>query len=241
MNDKRTWDTIRRSERLILTAGLLCDATIWNPVAERLGDPDPVTIRSFDGFSSITTMARALLADAPERFALAGHSMGARIALEVVRLAPERVTRLALLNTGVHPTRPDEAEKRGRLVALAREQGMAALADVWLPPMMGSGIDDAALMVELRAMVERQTPESFAGQIAALLDRPDAESVLASVAVPTLLIAATADQWSPIAQHEAMRALLPSAQLVVVQGAGHMAPVEAPDAVAIAFEEWLAA
>ena len=113
-------------------------------------------------------------------------------------------------------------------------------ADAWLPPMMGIEPPEEALMASLRAMVERQTPESFAGQIKALLDRPEAERILASVTVPTLLVAATRDRWSPVAQHQAMQALLPAATLVVIDGAGHMAPAEAPGAVATALREWIA-
>ncbi len=223
-----------------LLCGLLCDDTIWSPVAERLRESGAgVAIRSFAGFSSITAMAEALLDQAPPSFALAGHSMGARVALEVCRLAPDRVGKLALLNTGIHAVRPQEPESRARLVELARTQGMAAVATEWLPPMMGAGLEHEALMARLRAMVERQTPESFADQIRALLDRPEAEMVLKAVSVPLLLVAATHDRWSPIAQHEAMQALVPSARLAIIEGAGHMAPVEKPDAVADAMQSWL--
>jgi pimeloyl-ACP methyl ester carboxylesterase len=226
-------------EPLVLAAGLLCDDTIWSPAAALLGEREGlIVMRAFPGFRSIGHMADALLADAPPRIALAGHSMGARVAIEAYRRAPQRITRLALLNTGVHPVQSHEASSRGRLVALANAKGMTALAAEWLPPMLGSGADNPQLLAILTRMVERQTPDSFAGQIAALLERPEAERVLASVTVPTLLVSATRDRWSPVAQHEAMHALLPSADLVVIEGAGHMAPVEAPEAVAAALREW---
>lgn len=223
---------------LILICGLLCDRLIWDGVRAGLGRES--TVHSFAGFDSLTAMATRLLDQAPSRFVLAGHSMGARVALEAWRLAPERVAGLALLNTGVHPVQAHEPAARGRLVELARQDGMRALADAWLPPMMGIEPPEEALMASLRAMVERQTPESFAGQIKALLDRPEAERILASVTVPTLLVAATRDRWSPVAQHQAMQALLPAATLVVIDGAGHMAPAEAPGAVATALREWIA-
>jgi pimeloyl-ACP methyl ester carboxylesterase len=227
------------SEPLVLAAGLLCDDTIWSPVAAMLAEKDaPVLMRSFAGFTSIEAMAEALLAEAPPRFALAGHSMGARVAIEAYRRAPQRITRLALLNTGVHPVQSHEASSRGRLVALAKSSGMAALAAEWLPPMLGKGADDPQLLDLLTRMIERQTPESFSAQITALLERPEAEKALASVRVPTLLVSATRDRWSPVAQHEAMHRLLPSAELVVIEGAGHMAPIEAPEAVAAALSEW---
>src|SRR5882757_2452198 len=160
---------------IILLCGLLCDETIWADIPSRLASVASARAKSFAGFTSIVRMAEQVLATAPPRFALAGHSMGGRVALEVWRQAPERVTALALLNTGVHPTRESEYDSRGLLVRLARRQGMAALADEWLPPMMGAPPDRIAqVMPALKAMVQRFTAESFAGQINALLHRSDA-------------------------------------------------------------------
>lgn len=226
---------------LVLLCGLLCDEQLWIDVAARLVDRAAVRIVSFPGYSSIDAMAEHVLEIAPLRFALAGHSMGGRVALEVVRRAPDRVSRLALLNTGVHPLRDGEAANREELVRIACEQGMAALAAAWLPPMMGSTSSRAAeLLPRLTAMVERSTPESFAGQIRALIERPDAEAVLPSISVPTLLLSGTRDRWSPLEQHRAMQLRIPHASLVSIEDAGHMAPVEQPVAVAGAMREWLA-
>jgi pimeloyl-ACP methyl ester carboxylesterase len=226
---------------LVLLSGLLCDELIWSDVAARLRDVADVRIVTFPGFSSIGDMAEHVLSVAPARFALAGHSMGGRVAIETVRRAPQRVIALALLNTGIHPLRPNEIENRNALVHIARERGMSAVAAEWLPPMMGA---DAARIAELTpaltAMVERQTPAGFAGQITALLERPDALAVLPSVRVPTLLLSASNDRWSPVAQHRDMQRLVPHAELIAVENAGHMAPVEQPDAVARALRDWLA-
>lgn len=225
---------------LVLAAGLLCDAAVWQPVASLLADVADVTIVDFIGLDSIEAMADALLRQAPPRFALAGHSMGARVAIEAWARGADRIERLALLNTGIHNTRPGEAEKRAILVDLARAEGIAAAGRAWLPPMMGKqGVADNALMRDLAAMIDRSTPETFARQINALVTRPDAEGPLATVNVPTLLLSATEDQWSPPAQHEAMLPHVPHGKLVVIQGAGHMAPVEQPEAVAAAMRTWL--
>jgi pimeloyl-ACP methyl ester carboxylesterase len=226
---------------LFLLCGLLCDETIWADVPHRLADVADVHVVSFGGFSSIGAMADQVLAKAPPRFAAAGHSMGGRVALEVWRRAPERIAALALLNTGVHPTRDAEYESRGLLVRLARLHGMAALAAEWLPPMMGaSPARVAQVMPTLVAMVQRSTPDSFAGQINALLQRPDARSVLHSINVPTLLLSGTNDTWSSLSQHADMQRSVPHARLVEIAGAGHMAPIERPDAVARALRAWLA-
>lgn len=227
---------------VVLLCGLLCDQTLWSSVPRLLERHTDVVVISFAGFTSIEDMAAHVRAVAPPRFALAGHSMGGRVALEVFRTSPDRVDRLALLNTGVHPRRDGEVENRGRLVQLARDKGMTALAGEWLPPMMG---DDPArtakVMPDLIAMVERASPEIFAGQIKALLDRPDAAAVLPTVNVPTLLLSGTADRWSPLSQHEEMWRIVTHAELVAVERAGHMAPAERPEAVADALQHWLTA
>ncbi|MEP6546044.1 MAG: alpha/beta fold hydrolase [Gammaproteobacteria bacterium] len=232
--------TISPKQPLLLLSGLLCDETVWSDIPERLADVAEARIVSFGGFSSISAMAAHVLAACPARFALAGHSMGGRVALEVMRSAPQRVSGLALLNTGVHAVRDGEPQSRSRLLRLAYEHGMAALAAEWLPPMMAPGYRKVELMPRLTAMIERATPDSYAGQINALLNRPDAMPVLPSIGVPTLLLSGSDDTWSPVSQHETMRRRIPHATLFEIHGAGHMAPVERPDAVALALREWLA-
>lgn len=224
---------------LYLLSGLLCDDTIWSDIVARLDRPD-VQVISFPGFDSIGAMAEHVLATAPKQFVVVGHSMGGRVALEVARRDPGRVLALGLLNTGVHPRREREIESRGQLVRLARERGMTALASEWLPPMMGAPESvRRAIWPRLVAMVERSTPASFASQIKALLNRPDAARVLPLIRVPTLLASGTADTWSPLVQHEAMRRLIPHAQLVAINNAGHMAPIEQPMALAEEISKWL--
>ena len=226
--------------QLVLLSGLLCDADVWAETAAALRDIADVTIIHFFGFDSLESMAEHVIAVAPPRFVLVGHSMGGRVALEVFRRAPQRVRALGLFNTGIHTVGQGEPESRQVLVRLAREAGMGALAARWLPPMMDcNAATPAALMERLTTMVERSTPDSFAKQIAALLNRPDPLPVLAHIHVPTLLMSATGDQWSPPAQHEDIRKHVPHAELVVIPHAGHMAPVEQPAAVATAMRSWL--
>jgi len=226
-----------------LLPGLLCDEVTWAHQAAGLADLAEVRTPVFYGFDSLTAMAESVLAEAPARFAVAGHSMGARVALEIVRAAPQRVTRLALLDTGTHPVRAGEPEKRQELVDLARREGMAALAAVWLPPMVHpqTPARRPELMAELTAMVCRATPEIFAGQVRALLNRPDAQAGLAAIACPTLVGVGRQDAWSPVAQHEPIAAAIPGAKLVVFEESGHMAPMEAPEAVTGALRAWLGA
>jgi pimeloyl-ACP methyl ester carboxylesterase len=226
---------------LLLLSGLLCDETVWRDAAQDLKSSADLRIASFPGFDSIQAMAEHVLRIAPLQFLVAGHSMGGRVALEVFRQANERVLGLALLNTGVHPLRAGEIESRGRLVKLAKEHGMSAVAADWLPPMMGASRARAAqVMPKLQEMVARQTAESFAAQTKALLERPDAVGVLPTIDVPTLLASGTADTWSPLTQHEEIRRQISGATLVAIDDAGHMAPAEQPHAVAAAMSEWIA-
>jgi pimeloyl-ACP methyl ester carboxylesterase len=225
---------------LLLLCGLLCDETVWADIPERLAGLADVSIVNFRGFSSIRAMADYVLARAPEQFALAGHSMGGRVALEVARLSALRITGLALLNTGVHPVRDGEPQSRGHLLRIAYERGMSALAAEWLPPMMGQDVARTQeLMPRLTAMIERWTPNAYADQVYAMLHRPEALSVLPSIRVPTLLLSGSDDTWSPISQQESIRRRIPHATLFEIHNAGHMAPIERPEPVALALREWL--
>lgn len=227
---------------LILVPGLLCDAIVWDHQVDRLSARHDVRVADLRQSSSIADMAASILDAAPPRFSIAGHSMGARVALEVVRRAPYRVERLALLDTGVHPVQPGEREKREALIDLGRTHGMRALAARWLPPMVAADRleKDPALRDALFAMVERMTPDIHRNQITALLDRPDAHAALATVRCPVLVGVGSEDRWSPPAQHRAIADALPDARLVVFEGAGHMAPMETPEAVTAALVEWMA-
>ena len=214
---------------VLLLPGLLCDETIWSHQRKVLGEFADVLVPDFRHVNSISAMAQLVLDAAPERFSIAGHSMGGRVALEVFRMAPERVERLALLDTGVHQRGPGEESKRGELVELARSHGMAALAARWLPPMLHP--DHSVLLEPLTAMVLRSTPETFANQQQALLDRPDARTVLPSIRCPALVLCGRQDTWSPVSQHEEIAASIPHAKLAIVEDCGHMSPVEQPEAV----------
>ena len=225
---------------IALLCGLLCDAEIWSGIAGELQKFGEVRIFDFPNFSSMQAMAEHVLTSIAGNFVVVGHSMGGRVALEIVRRSPERVRAVALFNTGTHPPGPHEPESRQRLLTLAQQHGMSALAREWLPPMMGRSTDLAGpLMKRLTRMVERATPETFAMQIHALLSRPDASPVLSTVRVPTLLLSGTDDTWSPPTQHQKMQELCPAAQLVLIERAGHMAPVEQPEKVAATLQSWL--
>jgi len=225
---------------LCLLPGLLCDATIWEPQRAALSDRARVHIPDFWGFDAFGDMARKVLDETSGRLAVAGHSMGGRVALEMWRLAPQRIERLALLDTGFRGPRPEEAPARTALVELAYAEGMAAVASEWLPPMVHPArLDDRALLEPLIAMVCRATPEVFEGQQRAGLHRPDASSYLPGIACPTLVLCGRQDLWSPVPQHQKMAQMIPGATLQLIEHCGHMSTVEQPEAVTEALRGWM--
>jgi len=225
---------------LYLLPGLICDETVWAECVDRLSDYQPVAMPGFGQLRSIGVMAEHVLAVTPERISLAGHSMGARVALEIVRRAPERVERLALLSTGVHPLAQGETEKRMALYELGVGEGMTALVDSWLPPMVhAERRDDAAFMRPLREMCLRAGIEQFEAQMVALLERPDARPLLATIRCPTMVAVGSDDVWSPPDQNRQIAAGIRDADFVLFEHSGHMAPFETPALVSESLRTWL--
>ncbi|MDB5460103.1 MAG: hydrolase [Caulobacteraceae bacterium] len=218
----------------------MCDEDIWRDQIAALGADFDVFCPGFLDHSSIEDMAQDVLDRAPPTFSLCGHSMGARVALEIVRRAPERVERLALLDTGFHPAKPGEANSRDSLLRIAFSEGMASLAARWLPPMLAHHrVADTRLMERLTAMVARANPCIYRRQINALLHRPNAHKALGAITCPTAVIVGKLDTWSPPAQHEELAASIPNAYLTVIDDSGHMSPVEQPEAVTEALKTWM--
>ena len=231
---------------LLLIPGLLCDDATWAPQVEVLAHSHRCVIVEHGLAADLGQMAEQALeqAGAP-RFAVAGHSMGGRVAMEIERRAPERVERLALLDTSWHPVpegRAGEIERRLRLGMLeqARRDGMEAMARRWAEGMVHPSRQSTIVFEQVVAMLCRRTPAHYAAQIQALLARPDASEVLRAVRCPTLLLCGADDAWSPPDRHEEMRRFVPHADLVIVPECAHMSTMEAPDAVTAALQAWLA-
>lgn len=227
---------------VFLLPGLMCDHRVWTSQLEELADHDVRAVQGYRGARTLPDMASAVLENAPPKFLLAGHSMGARVALEIYRAVPDRVTGLALIDTGVHPVRPGEADGRCALLALGREQGIEALVDRWLPPMVHEpNRANAEMMTRLRMMSIEAGIDQFEAQINAMLTRPEVESLLPRISVPTLVGVGRQDAWSPVSQHEAIAAAIKGSRLVIFEDAGHMAPAEAPAAATAALRTWIEA
>jgi len=230
---------------LLMLPGLLCDQVAWAATADLLPQRD-CRVPVWGSLDSIAAMAAHVLASTAEpRFAIAGHSMGGRVALEVVRQAPARVTHLGLLDTGYQalPTgeaADNERAARAALLARAQAEGMRAMGAVWAsgmlhPDQIGTPLFDAIL-----DMIERSNPAQFEAQIRALLERPETMHQLPHITCPTLVLCGHQDAWSPLARHEQMARLISGAQLEVIEHSGHMTTMEQPRAVAAALDRLLA-
>jgi pimeloyl-ACP methyl ester carboxylesterase len=223
-----------------LLPGLMCDEAVWEKQAPILLRHAEVRIPVFRGFTSLKTMAESVLVDAPERFSVVGHSMGGRVAFELMALAGNRIERFAVMDTGAHPVQPGEVEKRQILLEAARRKGLQAVADAWIGPMLHPAHQqDAALVRQINDMILRNTLEDYEGQVTALLGREDRTPLLQEIRTRTWLLCGEADAWSPVSQHEAMLEHLTNGVLRVIPGAGHMSTMEQPDAVAKLLVEWL--
>ena len=218
--------------------GLICDASMYAPQSAAFSDS--LAVDGYGLCESLPGMAEIVLEQAPERFDLFGHSMGGRVAMEVYRKAPERVRRLALVSTGVHPVGANEPASRAELQAIGHEQGYEALVDVWLPPMVAeANRDKPEVYGACREMCLRQSQEQFDAQINALLARPEVESLLPGIDCPTLVMTGGEDTWAGPEQHQRIADAIPDSELVIVEGAGHMIQLEAPAAVNAAIADWL--
>lgn len=226
--------------RILMIPGLICDGHVWQAARAALTGYD-VAVADVTHQPSITAMAEDLLARTPGDLVVIGHSMGGRVAMEIARIAPGRVRGMALLNTGMAPLKDGELPGREAMIAFGYAEGMAGLAEKWLPGMMADGIaPDAQVMDGLRAMVRRMTPEIHERQIRALIGRPDARASMPDYKGPLLLMTGRQDIWSPIAQHEEIARLCPQARLEIIEQAGHFAPVEQPARVARILAQWVA-
>lgn len=231
---------------LVLVPGLLCDEAVWTHQSDALANLADVQIATNGPRDSLAAMAEAIIAEAATpRFAIAGHSMGGRVALEVIRRVPDRVTALALLDTGYQALAPGDAGERevaGRmaLVEKARRHGMRAMGWEWLQGMVyPSRLSDAILVNAILDMIARRTPDLYAAQTRALIARPDATPVLQKIRCPTLVLCGRDDLWSPPQRHEAICDLIPGSSLTVVPYCGHMSTMEKPAAVTQALRAWL--
>ncbi|MBN8941362.1 MAG: alpha/beta fold hydrolase [Rhizobiales bacterium] len=228
------------SEPLVLVPGLNCTAALFAPQVQALGRRSQAIIADITRDATIAGMADRLLADAPPQFALGGLSMGGYVALEVARRAPERVTRLALLDTRASPDTEQDAEIRGMTIKFAERGHFDEVHKLlWGRLVHDTRRRDTTLEAVVHAMHTETGPELFIRQQKAVLARPDYQPELAAIGCPTLVLVGDGDAVTPPFMSEDMAEAIPGARLVTVPECGHLSTLERPEAVSAALGEWL--
>lgn len=224
---------------LVLIPGMMCDARMWGGIPAALHPRDVIHALPV-GADTMADLARAVLHAAPARFALAGLSMGGILAMEVLAQAPERIERLALLDTNPCAELPDVQARRGPQIARALQGGLAAvMRDEMKPNYLAKGPNQGAILDLCLDMALGLGPQVFAGQSRALRDRADYQAQLAAFKGPALVLMGAEDRLCPRGRHDLMHALMPQSKLVVIDGAGHLPPLERPNETTAALRRWL--
>lgn len=226
---------------LVLVPGLLCDRALWRHQAEHLSELAEIVVADVTRPDNMAAMAEAVLAQAPAgRFALAGLSMGGYISLEIMRRSPERVTRLALLDTSARPDTEEQRARRHAMIAQSAAGDFKGVTGRLLPLFVHPDrLQDDGLTGEVMAMTRRVGKEAFLRQQNAILSRADARAWLGSIAVPTLVLVGRQDALTPLETHVELAERIPRAKLVVIESCGHLATMERPEAVTAVMRYWL--
>jgi pimeloyl-ACP methyl ester carboxylesterase len=225
---------------LLLLPGLLCDAALYAPQIVALGDIAAPIVGDLTRHDSIADMAAAMLAEMPEYFSLVGLSMGGYVAQEIMRRAPHRVSRLALLDTSSRADTEEQHARRRGLIELVGKGHFKGVTPQLLPSLISrERLADQALVGTVMGMAERVGRDAFLRQQTAIMGRPDSRPDLARIACPTLILCGRDDAVTPLALHEEMAAAISGAELVVVEDCGHLSSIERPDSVNAALRHWL--
>lgn len=228
-------------EPLVMLPGMMCDARLYGPQTEAFRTEREVYVPAYANVNSIGSIVERLLQELPERFALAGLSMGGIVAMELIRIAPERVTRLALMDTNPRSELVEVQQAREpQIEAVMRGE----LADVMTSQMICRYLSDQTPNAEeieslCLEMALDLGNEAFVAQSRALQSRPDQQESLPHIKVPTLILMGRDDQLCPLDRHKRMLELIPGAWFVEIDAAGHLPTLEQPALTNEALKEWL--
>ena len=229
-----------RKTPLVLLPGLLCDAALWRHQIETLADIADIIVPDLTIEDQVGAAVRRVLGSAPEEFAVAGLSMGGYIALEIMRQAPDRVTRLALLDTSARPDTQEKIKFRQELIDLARIGQFKGVTPRLLPKLIHpERMADAEMVESILAMAERVGRDAFLRQQRLLMNRPDSRHDLSLIHCPTVVVCGRQDDLTPLADSEEMAEKIPRGKLVVIEDCGHLSTMERPRAVSAVLRYWL--
>src|SRR5579862_368480 len=225
---------------LLLLPGLLCDAALWRGQIDELDDIAAPLVADLSHDDSITAMAQSALAAAPPRFALAGLSMGGYVAQEIMRQAPERVLRLALLDTSSRPDTAEQSARRRGLIELAERGEFKGVTPRLLPVFLHPDrLEDKPLTEAVMAMAERVGKDAFLREQRAIIGRIDSRPGLPAIDCPTLVVCGREDQLTPLELSAEIVGLIRGARLEVVEHCGHLSTMERPWEVSVLLRQWL--
>jgi pimeloyl-ACP methyl ester carboxylesterase len=228
------------TEPLVLLPGMMCDARLFGPQIGAISPGRAVAVGDIGGHSSVQDIAAAVLATAPPRFALAGLSMGGIVAMEIVAQAPDRVTRLALLDTNPLAETPEAQARRAPQIDKVQAGGLlSVMRDEMKPNYLTDGPNRAAILDLCMDMALALGPQVFVRQSCALRDRPDQQETLRRLRIPTLILCGRHDALCPVSRHELMHGLIPGSVLRIVENAGHLPTLEQPTETTAALIRWL--
>ena len=225
---------------ILLVPGLGCSPRLFGPQLPSLWQFGPVTLADTRRDDSMVSISQQILATAPPVFALAGLSMGGYIAFEIMRQAPERVRRLALLDTAARSDRPEQTERRNMQIAMVHDGRFAEIPDLLFPLMVHADRQqDEELRRIFRQMCHENGADAFIQQQEAIKGRPDSRPTLAAISCPTLVLVGDGDQATPPDASREIAEGIRGARLVIVPDCGHLSTLEQPDAVTHALTEWI--
>lgn len=225
---------------LILLPGMPLDAALWDHQVRHLADVAETVVADLTTRDSVGAMAELVLTAAPERFALAGLSMGGYVALEILRRAPERVERVALLDTNARADTPEQSATRREAIALARQGKHRQVMRAGLARLIHPDrLTDQPLVDSVLAQMERVGVDGYEREQTAIINRPDSRPGLAAIRCPTLVLCGREDALTPPDLHEEMAAAIPGARLVLIEQCGHLSAMEQPQAVTALLRDWL--
>ena len=225
---------------LVLVPGLLCSPDLFASQCNVFAGQRQVLVADHTRSDTVAGIARDILAAAPERFALAGLSMGGYVVMEILRQAPERVARAALMDTAPQPDTPERSADRRRLIEIARTEDVRKVQKLLLPRLVHPGrLADMALCERVLAMADWTGLDAFARQQEAIIARPDSRPSLGAIACPTLVLVGEQDALTPVATAREIAAGIPGSRLTVIPDCGHLSTMEQPEAVNAVLAEWL--
>jgi len=224
---------------LVLLPGTLCNEKLWNHQLENLSDIADITVGDLSKDYTIEGMAKSVLNDAPDTFALAGLSLGGMVAIEIMRQAPERISRLALLDTNPNLPKAEQIKMWKHFIEMSKNGEFKAVTENYLlQGLLRPGNKDEKLISLITSMADDIGPVAMERQMMALTNRPDTLKVLPSINCPTTVIVGEEDTTCPVYMSEEIASMIPHANLIIIEDAGHLSSLERPEEVTSELREW---